>query len=195
MYTNHCKQEIPFARGVARCRGKGQNEKWTEPRPSEQGEMNTGGNARVSSDESQHRGEKSVGLELARPRRVIWQSEIVSTYGNPRPSTPPSEQASHDACGTSAGTGNAGICLCRGENMAQLKAAMIIDPTMMLESGDRSLADRELWWVRSRASRPRRHRSLVQSITAHAGGLNPQSTLWWPDARRSPFTTLLTANC
>lgn len=53
--------------------------------------------------------------------------------------------------------------------MAQLKAAMIIDPTMMLESGDRSLADRELWWVRSRASRPRRHRSLVQSITATCG--------------------------
>lgn len=41
--------------------------------------MNTGGNARVSPDEGQHTGEKGVGLELVRPRRVTWQSEIVST--------------------------------------------------------------------------------------------------------------------
>lgn len=53
MSTSHCKDEIPFAREVARCRGRGQNGKWKEPRPSEQGEVNTGGNARVSPDESQ----------------------------------------------------------------------------------------------------------------------------------------------
>ncbi len=98
--------------------------------------MNTGGNARVSPDEGQHTGEKGVGLELVRPRS---QSELAvrdcKYLIRGRASRHPGEQAMMRVVLRRALETLEYSCA-EAKTWRPLKAAMIIDQTMMLESGD-----------------------------------------------------------